>query len=166
MNLPRRYAIYEASGEFPDGLGTQRLRFRGGFACSHGGSDHVARVVFGQLDALGRVSRDRHGFCDVIVPPPLSFLHTPGRSTRWYPICASNTLFDFQNLPNMTEFVRRLVSGNKARFRDGDLNLELGAWTLVCRWLAVLIVGDRPRLYHGPGNRNGIPRNRRGRTLP
>ena len=26
----------------------------------------------------------------------------------------------------MTDYVRRLVSGNKARFKDGKLNLELG----------------------------------------
>lgn len=26
----------------------------------------------------------------------------------------------------MTDFVRRLVSGNKARFKDGDLDVELG----------------------------------------
>ena len=26
----------------------------------------------------------------------------------------------------MTDFVRRLVSGNKARFRDEELDLELG----------------------------------------
>jgi hypothetical protein len=27
---------------------------------------------------------------------------------------------------NMADYVRRLVSGNKARFKDGQLNLELG----------------------------------------
>jgi len=29
----------------------------------------------------------------------------------------------------MTDYIRRLVSGNKARFRDDDLDLELG-WRL------------------------------------
>lgn len=27
----------------------------------------------------------------------------------------------------MTDYIRRIVSGNKARFKDGQLNLELGA---------------------------------------
>jgi hypothetical protein len=27
----------------------------------------------------------------------------------------------------MADYIRRLVSGDKARFKDGELNLELGA---------------------------------------
>jgi hypothetical protein len=34
----------------------------------------------------------------------------------------------------MTDFIRRLVSGNKARFKDSELGLELGK----CLWLCLV----------------------------
>jgi hypothetical protein len=34
--------------------------------------------------------------------------------------------FDLSPFITMTDYIRRIVSGNKARFKDGKLNLELG----------------------------------------
>lgn len=49
----------------------------------------------------------------------------------------------------MADFVRRLVSGNKARFKDGELDLELGTPELYQKSRTRhLTTAGRPGIYH------------------
>ena len=78
----------------------------------------------------------------------------------------------------MTDFVRRLVSGDKARFKDGELDVELGTSqrsspSLNARSEVVDIeirlhsinISFRFGVYHGQSDSYGVPSNWSRRSL-
>jgi len=67
----------------------------------------------------------------------------------------------------MAEYIRRIVSGNKARFRDSKLHLELGHWQFPVKDdLKHFSPGieSRSSIHYRPSHHHGLP-SRRDRRL-
>lgn len=70
----------------------------------------------------------------------------------------------------MANHIRRLVSGDKVRFKDGELNLELGKQVFLlstpARRLKTVPNLDRLGIPHRSNHYHGLPCCRDGRSLP
>lgn len=79
--------------------------------------------------------------------------------------------FFFDSTSPMTDYIRRLVSGKKARFKDDELKLELGKcsslYNLCCQSSLHLFlrIGCRPGVCNRPNHHYGVSGKRLRRLL-